>query len=91
MERRSDRIQDRHEKATKRQIHEEEEPVAPQPRGRQNRGNHERRNHTHGHEQLQEDNVPIVEEVHEGGEEVEQNVRNNPIQGEEPRHPHQHW
>ena len=85
MERRSDRIQDRHEKATKRQIHEEEEPVAPQPRGRQNRGNHERHNHTHGHEQLQEDNVPIVEEVHEGGEdEVEQNVRNNLVQGEEP-------
>ena len=88
MERRINRIQQRYERATKRQVYEADEQVAPQPRGRQNRGNHERHNHTHGHEQLQEDNVPIVEEVHEGGEdEVEQNVRNNLVQGEEPSPP----
>ena len=82
MESRSDRIQDHHEKATERQVHEEEEPVAPQPRGRQNRGNHENRNHRHGHEQPPEENNPIVE-VHEEGEEGEQNVGNDPVQWEE--------
>ena len=88
MESRSDRIQDHHEKATERQVHEEEEPVAPQPRGRQSRGNHEHHNRRHGHKQPQEDNVLIVEEVHEGGEEeVEQNVGNNPVQGEKPLPP----
>ena len=50
MERMSDRIRDHRERAAKRQVHEEEEPVAPRPRGRQNRGNH---NHRHGIEQPQ--------------------------------------
>ena len=88
MERRSDRIREHCERATERQVHEEEEPVAPQPRGRQNSGNHKHRNRRHGHEQPQEDNIPIVEEVHEEGqEEVEQNVGNDPVQGEEPPPP----
>ena len=78
MERRSDRIWYHRERATKRKVHEEEEPVAPQPRGRQNRGNHENCNCRHGHEQPPEDNNLIVEKVHEEGEE----------EGEEPR---QHW
>ena len=92
MERRSDRIRDHHERAVERQVHEEEEPIAPQPRGRQNRGNHERCNRRHGHEQPQEDNILIIEGVHEEGEqEVGQNVGNDPVQGEEPRPPHQHW
>ena len=88
MERRSDRIWNHRERAVERQVHEEEEPVAPQPRGRQNKGNHECHNHRHGHEQPQEDNIPIVEEVHEEGqEEVEKNVGNGPVQGEEPPPP----
>ena len=62
MERRSDRIQDRRERATERQVRKEEEPVASQPRSRHNRGNHENRNHRHGHDQPPEDNNPIVEE-----------------------------
>ena len=83
MERRFDRIRDRCERAAKRQVHEEE-PVASQPRSRHNRGNHENRNHRHGHDQPPEDNNPIVEEVHEEGEEeVEQNVENDLVQGEE--------
>ena len=68
MKRGSDRIHERRERAAERHVHEEEEPVAPQPKGRQNRGNHERHNYRHGHEQPQEDNIPIVEEVHEEGE-----------------------
>ena len=92
MERGSDRIRGRHERATERQVSEEEEPVAPQPRGRQNRGNRENCNHRHGHEQPPEDNNPIVEEVHEEGEEeVEKNVGNDPVQGEEPPPPGQLW
>ena len=88
MERGSDRIRGRHERATERQVSEEEEPVAPQPRGRQNKGNHECRNRRHGHEQPQEDNILIVEGVHEEGEqEVGQNVGNDPVQGEEPPPP----
>jgi len=83
MERRSDRIWDHCERATKRQVHEEEEPVAPQPRGRQNRGNHENHNRRHGHEQPLEDNNPIVE--------VEQSVGNDLVQEEEPSPPRQHW
>ena len=90
MERRSDGTRDRHERATERQVHEGEELVAQQPRGRQNRGNHEYRNRRHRHEQLQEDNILILE-VHEEGEEVKQNVGNDPVQGEEPWPPHQHW
>jgi hypothetical protein len=85
MERRFDRIQDHCERATERQVHEEEEPVAPRPRGRQNRGNH---NHRHGLKQPQEYNIQNIEEVpKEGEEEVEQNVGNNPVQGEEPPPP----
>ena len=80
-------IQDRRERATERQVREEEELVAPQPRGRQNKGNHENHNHRHRHEQPLEDNNPIVEEVHEEGEEVEQNVENDLLQGEEPLPP----
>ena len=83
MERRSDRMRDRRERATERQVHEEEEPVAPRPRGMQNRGNH---NHRHGLGQLQEDNIQNIE-VPEEGEEVEQNVGNNLVQGEEPPPP----
>ena len=87
MKRRFNRIRDHRERAAERHVHEEEEPVAPQPRGRQNRGNHERHNRRHGLEQPQEDNVLILE-VHEGGEEeVEQNVGNNPVQGEKPLPP----
>jgi hypothetical protein len=85
MERRSDRIRNHRERAIGRQVHEKEEPIASQPRGRQNSGNHECCNHRHGHEQPQENNIPIVEEVHEEGEDkVEQNARNDPVQGEEP-------
>ena len=88
MERRSARIQDSREKATERQFHEEEERVAPQPRSRQNQGNREHHNRRHGHEQPQEDNILIIEGVHEEGEqEVGQNVGNDPVQGEEPPPP----
>jgi hypothetical protein len=88
MERMYNRIRDHYERAIERQVHEEEEPVAPQLRGRQNKGNHENNNHRHRHEQPQEDNILIVEEVHEEGEEeVEQNVGNDPVQGEEPLPP----
>ena len=85
MEMRFDRIRDHRERAAERQVHEEKEPVAPQPSGRRNRGNRENRNHRHGHKQPPEENNPIIEEVHEEGEEeVEQNVGNDPVQGEEP-------
>jgi hypothetical protein len=76
MEQRSDRIQDHHERAAERQVHEEEEPIAPRPRGRQNRGNH---NHRHGLEQPQEDNIQNIEVPKEGEEEVDQNVGNDPV------------
>ena len=66
MERRSNRIRERCERATERQVYEVAGQVAPPPRGRQNRGNH--RHHNQGHGQSQEDNIPIVEEVHEEGE-----------------------
>ena len=47
----------------------------------QNRGNH---NHRHGIEQPQEDNIQDIEDVPEGDEEeVEQNVGNELVQGEE--------
>ena len=86
MERRSDRIHERHEQANRRQVHEVEGQVAPPPRGRQNRGNHGHHNQRHG--QSQEDNILIVEEVHEEGEdEVEQNIGNDLVQGEEPLPP----
>ena len=72
MERRSDRIQQRRERATDMEVHEEEEQVAPLQRGRQNRGNRGHQNQRHGHEQPLEKNIPIIEEVHEeGGEEIE--------------------
>ena len=70
------------------EVHEEEEQVAPLPRGRKNRGNRGHRNQRHGHEQSLGNNIPIIEEVHEEGEEeVEQNIGNNPVQGEEPLPP----
>ena len=85
MERRSDRIWDHRERATKRLVHEGEEPVVLRPRSRQNRGN---RNHRQGHEQPQEDDIPNTKEVpEEGEEEVEQNIGNDPVQGEEPLPP----
>ena len=85
MEQRSDRIRDCHERAAERPIHEEEEPVALRPIGRQNRGNH---NHRQGHEQPQEYDIPNMEEVpEEGEEEVEQNVGNDLLQEEEPPPP----
>ena len=84
MQRRSDRIRDRCERATERQVHEEEEPVAPRPRGRQNRGNHNRK---HGLGQPQDDNIQNIEDVLEEDEEVEQNIGNEPVQGEEPPPP----
>jgi hypothetical protein len=85
MERRFDRIQDHCERATERQVREEEEPVAPRPRGRQNRGN---RNHRHGLEQPQEDNIQNIEDASKGDEEeVEQNVGNELVQVEEPLPP----
>ena len=85
MERRSNRIHDRCERATKRQVHEEEELVAPRPKGMHNRGN---RNHRQGHKQPQEDGIPNIEEVpKEGEEEIEQNVGNDPVQEEEPPPP----
>jgi len=85
MERRSDRIRDRCERAVERPVHEEEELVAPRPRGRQNIDN---RNHRQGHKQPQEDGIPNIEEVRkEGEEEVEQNIGNDPVQGEEPPAP----
>ena len=90
MERRSARIQQRRERLAERQEPEEEEHVAPPPRGRQNRGrqpNHGRHNQRHGHEQSQGNNIPIIEEVHEEDEEVEQNDANNPVEGEEPPPP----
>ena len=65
MERRFDSIHERRERATGRQVHEVEEQVAP-PRGRQNRGNHG--HHNQRHRQPQEENIPIIEEVHEEGE-----------------------
>ena len=72
MERRSDRVQQRRERAAERQVYETEEQVAPQPRGRQNRGNHGQPNQRHGHVQPWENNIPIIEEVNEeDGEEVE--------------------
>jgi hypothetical protein len=88
MERRSDRIRERHETAAERQVHETKEQAAPPPRGRQTRGNRGHHNQGHGHEQPQENNIPIIEEVHEEGEEeVEQNVGNDLVQGEEPPTP----
>ena len=88
MERRSDRIRQCRERAADMEVHEEEEQVAPLQRGRQNRGNRGHQNQRHGHEQSLGNNIPIIEEVHEEGEEeVEQNVRNDPIQGEEPSPP----
>ena len=85
MERRSNRIHDRCERATKRQVHEEEEPVAPRPKGMQNRGN---RNHRHGLEQPQEDNIQNEPEAPtEVEEEVEQNIGNEPVQEELPPPP----
>ena len=66
MERRSDRMRDRRERAAERQVHEEEEPVAPRPRGRQNRGNC---NHRHGLEQPQDDNIQNIEDVPKEDEE----------------------
>ena len=84
MQRRSNRIQDHHERVTERSIHEEEELVAPRW-GRQNRGNHK---HRQGHEQPQEDDIPNTKEVpEEGEEEVEQNIGNDLVQGEEPLPP----
>ena len=77
-------IQDHRERAAERQVHEKEEPVAPRPRGWQNRGNHNRK---HRHEQLQEDNIQNIEVPEEGEEEVEQNIGNNLVQGEEPPPP----
>jgi hypothetical protein len=47
MERRSDRIRKRHERATESQVHEAEEQTAPPPRGRQNRGNRGHHNKLH--------------------------------------------
>ena len=88
MERRSDRIQQRRERATDMEVHEEEEQVAPLQRGRQNRGNRGHQNQRHGHEQSLGNNIPIIEEVHEEGEEeVERNIGNNLVQGEEPLPP----
>jgi hypothetical protein len=69
MERRSDRIRERRERAVERQVHETVEQVAPPPRGRQNKGNRRHHNQKHGREQPQENNIPIIEEVHEEGEE----------------------
>ena len=84
MERRSDRIWNHRERAVERQVHEEEEPVALRPIGRQNRGNH---NHRHGLEQPQEDNIQNIEDVPKEDEEVEQNNENELVQGEEPSPP----
>ena len=81
MQRRSNRIWDHRERAAERSDHDREEPVVLRPRGRQNRGNC---NHRQGHEQPQEDDIPNIEEV---PEEVEQNIRNDPVQGEEPPPP----
>ena len=81
----SDRIRDRCERAVERPVHEEEELVAPRPRGRQNIDN---RNHRQGHKQPQEDGIPNIEEVpKEGEEEVDQNVGNDTVQEEEPPPP----
>ena len=88
MERRSDRIHEHRERAAERQVHEAEEQAAPPPRGRHNRGNRGHHNQRHGHEQPQEGNIPIIEEVPEEGEdEDEQNIGNDPVQGEEPPPP----
>jgi len=87
MERRSDRIREHRERATGRQVHEVEEQIAPPPRGKQNKGNHGHHNQRHGHEQPQEDNISVVEVHEEGEDEVEQNIGNDPVQGEEPPPP----
>ena len=83
MERRSDRICERRGRAAERQVLEIEEQVAP-PRGGQTRGNHGHHNQRHG--QPQENNIPVIEEVQEEGED-EVELGNDLVQGEEPPPP----
>ena len=85
MERRSYRIHEHRERAAERQVLEIEEKSIPL-RGRQTRGNHRHHNQRHG--RPQENNIPVIEEVQEEGEdEVEQTVGNDSVQGEEPPPP----
>jgi hypothetical protein len=76
MERRSDRLRECCERAAERAVLENEEHNAP--RGRQNRGNRGNGNRRHG--QNNEENIPQEEEV-------DQNIGNNEVEGEEPPPP----
>jgi len=90
MERRSDRIREHRERAAERQVHEAEEQAAPPPRGRHNRGNRGHHNQRHGHEQPQEDNIPVIEVRKDGDEELSRMLEIIQYKDKNHCHPHQH-